>query len=61
MNWRADVWLDGERLYGHVVADCDHGLTILRTTGTAWVMADCWHAGIGPGDLARLHFAREES
>jgi hypothetical protein len=54
------IWRDGERVLDKVVTSCEHGMTVLRTDGRTWVMADCWHIGIKPGDLARLHFTRED-
>jgi hypothetical protein len=42
---------DAGRRWGWYVVDAGIGLTIVRDG----VMVDCWHAGISPGDLARLH------
>jgi hypothetical protein len=49
--WR--VYRDGERL-DCIVVDARPGRTLVDLTDYARpVMTTCWHAGIGPGDLAR--------
>lgn len=51
------VWMAGLRLPGWYVVDTPTGLTIIRDGA----MVTNWHAGIGPGDLARLVVPRVDA
>jgi len=47
------VHRNGRRLDALAVADGGPGLTLIRRYPDGWRMVTCWHAGIGPGAIAR--------